>query len=36
MDVNGIWVFDVSVMNNKRFNSKRGVARFMKTHITIV
>ena len=36
MDINGIWVFDVSEMNNKRFNAKRVVVRFMKAHITLV
>jgi len=25
MDINKIWVFDVSDMNNKKFNAKKGV-----------
>ena len=35
MDINEIWVFDVSEMNNRRFNSKRSVVKFMKAHITL-
>jgi len=35
MDINEICVFDVSKMNNRRFNTKRSVVRFMKAHITL-
>jgi len=35
MDINEIWVFDVSEMNNRRFNGKRGVMSFRIAHITI-
>jgi len=36
MNINGIWVFDVLEINNKRLNAKKGVVRFMKAHITLV
>jgi len=36
MDINGTWVFPIFEMNNKRFNAKRGVVRFIKAHITLV
>jgi len=35
MDINKIWVFDVSKMNNRRFNAKRDVVRFRIGHITL-
>jgi len=35
MDINEIWVFDVSKMNNRRFNAKRGVVRFRSALITL-
>jgi len=35
MDINEIWVFEVSKMNNRRFNTKRSVVRLMKAHITL-
>ena len=36
MDINWIWVFDIFEINNKRFNAKRVVVKFMKAHITLV
>jgi len=36
MDINEIWVFEVSEMNNKRFNAGRGIVSFIKAHITVV
>jgi len=35
LDRNEIWVFDVSEMNNRRFNAKRSVVRFKNAHITL-
>jgi len=35
MDINEIWVFDISKINNGRFNAKRVVVRFSITHITL-
>ena len=36
MDIDRIWIFDISEMDNKRFNAKRSVVRFNKVHIILI
>jgi len=35
MDINEIWVLDVSEMNNRRFNAKRGVVSLRNAYINL-
>ena len=35
IDINRIWIFDISKMNNKMFTAERGVVWFRKAHITL-